>query len=115
MHCPLSERTRGLVGEAALAKMKPAAYIANTARGSIVDQDTLVAALRERRIAGAALGVFGEVENEGGVAVDPVTHTHTHTHARARATTPSAESRCTHTHTPPRRPSLARELTWCEG
>ena len=79
MHCPLSERTRGLVGAAALAKMKPAAYIVNTARGSIVDEDALVAALRERRIAGAALDVFGEVEKEGGVAVDPVTHTHTHT------------------------------------
>ena len=98
MHCPLSERTRGLVGEAALAKMKPAAYIANTARGSIVDQDTLVAALRERRIAGAALGVFGEVENEGGVAVDPVTHTHTHTHTHTRACN-NAECRAKiHTH-----------------
>ena len=99
MHCPLSERTRGLVGEAALAKMKPAAYIANTARGSIVDQDTLVAALRERRIAGAALGVFGEVENEGGVAVDPVTHTHTHTHTRARVQQRRVQSQDTHTRT----------------
>lgn len=60
VHCPLNAHTKGLVDAAALALMKPSAYIVNTARGSIIDQPALVDALRERRIAGAALDVFGE-------------------------------------------------------
>ena len=60
VHCPLNAHTKGLVDAAALARMKPSAYIVNTARGSIIDQPALVDALRERRIAGAALDVFGE-------------------------------------------------------
>ncbi|MFC4061736.1 D-2-hydroxyacid dehydrogenase family protein [Planomonospora corallina] len=58
VHVVLSERTRGLVGAAQLALMKPSAYLVNTARAAIVDQDALVAALREGRIAGAGLDVF---------------------------------------------------------
>ena len=60
VHCPLNAHTKGLVDARALARMKPSAYIVNTARGSIIDQPALVEALRERRIAGAALDVFGE-------------------------------------------------------
>ncbi|GIH80308.1 2-hydroxyacid dehydrogenase [Planobispora longispora] len=58
IHVVLGERTRGLVGPAELASMKPTAYLVNTARAAIVDQDALVEALRERRIAGAGLDVF---------------------------------------------------------
>jgi phosphoglycerate dehydrogenase-like enzyme len=54
----LNEKTRGLVGERQFALMKPTAYFINTARGPIVQHDALVAALRERRIAGAGIDVF---------------------------------------------------------
>lgn len=58
---PLTRQTKGIIGAAELARMKPAAYLINVARGPIVDERALIAALRERRIAGAALDVF-EVE-----------------------------------------------------
>jgi len=58
MHLPLSDRSRGLVGADDLARMKPTGYLINTSRGPIVDEAALVAALRERRIAGAALDVY---------------------------------------------------------
>jgi phosphoglycerate dehydrogenase-like enzyme len=58
IHLQLSERTRGLVGEKELARMKSTAYLINTSRGPIVDEAALIAALRERRIAGAGLDVF---------------------------------------------------------
>ena len=58
LHLPLSERSRGLVGAADLALMKPTAYLINTSRGPIVDEAALVAALTERRIAGAGLDVY---------------------------------------------------------
>ncbi|MEV0383282.1 D-2-hydroxyacid dehydrogenase family protein [Nonomuraea sp. NPDC050643] len=58
VHLVLSERTRGLVGERELALMKPTAYLVNTSRAAIVDQDALVSALRAGRIAGAGLDVF---------------------------------------------------------
>jgi lactate dehydrogenase-like 2-hydroxyacid dehydrogenase len=57
LHCPLTEGTRGLIGEAELAAMKPTAYLVNTARGPIVDQAALGAALAAGEIAGAALDV----------------------------------------------------------
>ncbi len=58
LHLVLSARTRGLVGAAELAAMKPTAFLINTARGPIVDEQALLAALRSRRIAGAGLDVF---------------------------------------------------------
>ena len=58
IHLILSKRTRGLVGAAELALMKPTALLVNTSRGPIVDETALVAALTSRAIAGAALDVF---------------------------------------------------------
>ena len=58
IHLVLSARTRGLLGAAELARMRPTAYLVNTSRGPIVDEAALVAALRSRAIAGAALDVF---------------------------------------------------------
>ena len=58
VNCPLSEATRHLVNAERLALMRPSAYLINTARGPIVDQPALTAALREGRIAGAGLDVL---------------------------------------------------------
>ncbi|WP_156689815.1 D-2-hydroxyacid dehydrogenase family protein [Mycobacterium sp. Marseille-P9652] len=58
IHLVLSERTRGLVGAAELARMKPSAYLINTSRGPIVDEAALIGALGAGRIAGAGLDVF---------------------------------------------------------
>lgn len=60
LHCPLSADTRGLIGEAELARMKPDAILINTARGALVDEAALAAALRAGRIAGAATDVLSE-------------------------------------------------------
>jgi glyoxylate reductase len=57
LHTPLTEQTRHLIDAAALARMKPTAILVNTARGAIVDQDALVAALHAGDIAAAALDV----------------------------------------------------------
>ncbi|HEU4842518.1 MAG TPA: D-2-hydroxyacid dehydrogenase family protein [Ilumatobacteraceae bacterium] len=58
IHMPLSPTSRGLIGAADLALMKPTAYLINTSRGPIVDESALVTALRAGRIAGAGLDVF---------------------------------------------------------
>ncbi|MFG6195833.1 phosphoglycerate dehydrogenase [Nonomuraea sp. JJY05] len=60
VHTSLTERTRGLLGEPAFKRMKPTALLVNTARGAIVDEDALVAAVRTGQIAGAALDVVSE-------------------------------------------------------
>jgi phosphoglycerate dehydrogenase-like enzyme len=60
IHVVLSARTRHLVGEGELGAMKPSAFLVNTARGPIVDERALLAALRTRRIAGAGLDVYDE-------------------------------------------------------
>jgi phosphoglycerate dehydrogenase-like enzyme len=61
VHLQLSERTRGLVGALELGLMKPTAFLINTSRGPIVEEAALLAALHEKRIAGAGLDVF-EIE-----------------------------------------------------
>ena len=74
LHCPLNKTTRGMIGARELGLMKKDAYLLNTARGGIVDEDALFEALQNQRIAGAALDCFasepvtapmrfGELEN----------------------------------------------------
>jgi phosphoglycerate dehydrogenase-like enzyme len=58
VHLVLSDRTRGLLGARELGLMKPTALLINTSRGPIVDEAALIAAMKERRIAGAGLDVF---------------------------------------------------------
>lgn len=61
LHVPLVESTRHIIDAAALAQMRPGAIVINAARGGVVDEDALAAALRAGRLGGAALDVF---ENE---------------------------------------------------
>jgi lactate dehydrogenase-like 2-hydroxyacid dehydrogenase len=58
LHCPATPATRHLVNASRLGRMRPGAFLINTARGDIVDEIALVNALRERTIAGAALDVY---------------------------------------------------------
>jgi D-3-phosphoglycerate dehydrogenase len=58
IHMVLSQRSRGLVGTADFARMKPTSYLVNTARGPIVDETALLETLKARKIAGAAVDVF---------------------------------------------------------
>jgi D-3-phosphoglycerate dehydrogenase len=58
VHTSLTESTHHLIGKKELALMKPTAIIVNTARGNIIDEEALIAALQEKRIGGAALDVF---------------------------------------------------------
>jgi D-3-phosphoglycerate dehydrogenase / 2-oxoglutarate reductase len=58
VHAPLTPQTRGLIGAGAFAKMKPGALLINTARGPLIDEKALIAALDSGRIGGAALDVI---------------------------------------------------------
>ena len=58
LHCASTPETRGLIGEAQLRRMKPSAYIINTARGAVMDETAILRALKEKWIAGAALDAF---------------------------------------------------------
>lgn len=60
LHVPLTDETRGLIGEAELRAMRPTASLVNLARGGVVDEEALLRALREGWIAGAGLDVFVE-------------------------------------------------------
>jgi glycerate dehydrogenase len=71
LHCPLTPATRGLIGEAQLQRMKPGALLINTARGGLVDEAALLAALRAGRIGGAALDVLSlEPPRNGNALLD---------------------------------------------
>lgn len=68
LHCPLTPATRHLIDAPALARMRPDAYLVNTARGPVVNEQALVRALEAGEIAGAALDVFErEPEVEAGL------------------------------------------------
>lgn len=58
LHCPLTDETRGLIGEKALGMMRPGALLLNTARGPIVDEEALRTALDSGRLSGAAVDVL---------------------------------------------------------
>ena len=57
---PLTPETRGIIGEKLLSAMKPTSYLVNVARGGVVDEPALIAALEARKIAGAGLDVFSQ-------------------------------------------------------
>ena len=69
LHCPLNDQTRGLVNAAFLAKMKPGSTLVNSARGGLVVERDLIAALRSGHLRGAALDVF---EQEPASADNPL-------------------------------------------
>jgi phosphoglycerate dehydrogenase-like enzyme len=58
LHVPLNKDTEGLIGRQEFTLMKPSAFLINVARGRVVDREALLAALRQRRLAGAGLDVF---------------------------------------------------------
>lgn len=58
LHTPLTDETKGLIGKARLATMKPTAILVNVARGGLVDETALAAAVKEGKLGGAALDVF---------------------------------------------------------
>jgi D-3-phosphoglycerate dehydrogenase len=69
IHCTLREETQSLIDEAALSNVRKDAYIINTARGAILDEAALARAIRERRIAGAAVDVY---RNEQDLETSPL-------------------------------------------
>lgn len=77
LHVPAKPETQLLIGAEQLALMKPTAYLINTARGSVVDEGALLAALNTGQIAGAALDVFAE---------EPATHSELAQHEQVIAT-----------------------------
>ena len=60
LHCVLNAQTRHLIGAAQLARLRPTAFLVNVSRGELIDESALLPVLIERRIAGAALDVYGQ-------------------------------------------------------
>ena len=60
LHVPFTENTKGMIGEEEIKSMKNSAYFINTARGGVIDEKALIKALKERKIAGAAVDAFSQ-------------------------------------------------------
>lgn len=58
LHCPYTSETHGMISRKMLSLMKPTAFLVNTARGPVLDEEALIDILRERKVAGAALDVY---------------------------------------------------------
>ncbi len=74
LHVPLSRSTRGLIGGDELARMKPGAFVLNVARGGVIDEAALAAALHEGRIGGAGIDVFEQEPPVGSPLLDAPEH-----------------------------------------
>lgn len=85
LHVPATPMTVGLIGEAELAMMKKGAFLINTARGVLVDEDALARALRSGHLGGAAVDVFAEEPYRGVLAEAPNCVLTAHLGARARS------------------------------
>lgn len=90
VHTPLNNGTRGMLSNEQFAKMKPGVYLVDAARGGVVDEDALVAALNSGKVAGAALDVFG-TEPPG--PTDLVCHPHVVATPHVGAQTVEAQQR----------------------
>ena len=73
LHVPMTPETAHMVGDRRLGQMKKTAYIVNTSRGGVIDEGVLAAALKEGRIAGAALDVFEKEPPTGAILTAPNT------------------------------------------
>lgn len=73
LHVPMTPETAHMVGAARLAQMKPSAFLVNTSRGGVIDEEALAAALKDKRIAGAALDVFEKEPPSGAILSAPNT------------------------------------------
>jgi D-3-phosphoglycerate dehydrogenase len=71
LHVPVTEESKNMISRARLSQMKKGAYLVNTSRGGVVDEESLAWALREGRIAGAALDVFGHEPPSGAILTAP--------------------------------------------
>lgn len=75
LHCPLTEETKNLIGAAELSQMKRDALLINTARGGLIDDEALLAALKEQRLGGAGIDVLRvEPPREGNPLLDADLH-----------------------------------------
>lgn len=73
LHVPMTKETAHMIGAVRLAQMKKTAYLVNTSRGGVIDEEALAAALREGTIAGAALDVFEKEPPTGAILSAPNT------------------------------------------